>query len=192
MVDEHSANGQRTLGEIDTGNNKNNDLPEAKGKLARAETRQDKTVAKATTNSGPGSGGENNHHADIARQVMLRANMTAPPADMHLLREWLDNGCDPVLDIYPTVDRLAARRQVGSFRYFDKAILEARANRKQADSAEVARWQAGAEFGQRAEAEMLALEQHRADTAQQRAENIAWLKAERAKARAADPDATRH
>lgn len=50
-----------------------------------------------------------------------------------LAEVWLKRGCDPELDIYPTVERLVAQNANGppitSLKYFDRAVTQAHADR---------------------------------------------------------------
>lgn len=53
---------------------------------------------------------------------------------MRLIREWTDCGCDIKRDIIPTVTELMKKNpRIGSWRYFEKAVLTARDARHAAE-----------------------------------------------------------
>lgn len=58
-----------------------------------------------------------------------------------VFRDWTAAGCDPEKDIWPTIEKLAKRsKDIGSPRFFEKAILEARDNRQALEPSETERW----------------------------------------------------
>lgn len=57
------------------------------------------------------------------------------------LHDWKVAGCDPERDVWPTIERVAARGQdIGSPRFFEKAIFKTRDDRIAAQPSEAERW----------------------------------------------------
>lgn len=58
-----------------------------------------------------------------------------------LFQEWKAQGCDPERDIWPTIERIAARKtDIGSPKFFEAAVLRARDDRTAAEPTEAERW----------------------------------------------------
>lgn len=57
------------------------------------------------------------------------------------LHDWKLAGCDPERDIWPTIERLVSRSQdIGSPRFFERAIFKARDDRVASEPSETERW----------------------------------------------------
>ncbi len=69
---------------------------------------------------------------EVGKRVLDLVGDSVKPLHAGRVRQWLADGCDPDLDIYPTVERLMARRggdPPGNLSYFEQAVADAKASR---------------------------------------------------------------
>ena len=75
---------------------------------------------------------------DMAKLQRLPKFSTFPG----LMAEWVEKGCDPDKDIWPTIERIAkGRSDIASPRFFEQAILEARDTRLASQPSDRERWE---------------------------------------------------
>lgn len=101
-------------------------------------TEEDKNIllfSSSNTNSARGEKSPEDIATDRGKvfQAIVAAAPNLQTANSILITEWLLDGCNPDLDILPTIERLCQQKRPGEikgFKYFDAAIRQAKQDRE--------------------------------------------------------------